>query len=68
MILPTSNYRRSYVKVKPRRNLHHMLHGAGIFTDICPQPITQMSVNKCKYTIHGAYGFGNGLYNPFMMI
>ena len=30
----------------------HMLHGAGIFTNICPKN----HPNVVKYTIHGAYG------------
>ena len=30
----------------------HMLHGAGIFTNICPKN----HPNAGKYTVHGAYG------------
>ena len=35
----------------------HMLHGAGIFTNICPCPKSPSFVGK--YSIHGAYGVWN---------
>ena len=38
--------------------ISHMLHGAGIFTNICPCPKSPSFVGE--HTIHGAYGYWVG--------
>ena len=40
--------------------ISHMLHGAGIFTHICPKKYP----NVGKYTIHWAYGYGISKTGP----